>query len=86
MPTDLVERLRATADDYPAYLIALELEAAETILSLRQQIEAVRVEEREQCAKIAVEHAEWLERREARYCAEAFYIAEQIRARNGSSP
>ena len=54
--------------------------------SLRQQVEAGRVEEREQCAKIAVEHAEWLERREARYCAEAFYIAEQIRARNGSSP
>ncbi len=37
---DIVERLRATADDYPAYLIALELEAAETILSLRQQVEA----------------------------------------------
>ena len=43
-------------------------------------------EGRQACAKIAYEHAVWLQLRESLHCSEAFYIADLIRAReNGIS-
>ena len=39
--TDIVERLRATQDDWPATLVKLELEAADEIERLRWALEFI---------------------------------------------
>lgn len=54
-----------------------------TLCYNQKELDAAVAAERDECAKIASGHAEWLEKRGSRSCGEAYEIADSIRERGG---